>query len=383
MVMEAPTRNPESVVDERKVAKCVSALVDDHYRQGGNLTADDFQRAVDRRRLSADEILEVYRRLEDEHGIVVRQEQSDRRRPRNRRPAAEDALSQYLAEIGRYRLLTAEEELQLARRMRAGEAAASRSADDQSDAVAALIADGLEAKDQMILANLRLVVTYAVKYQRASKLELLDLIQEGVFGLTRAVEKFDRTKGYKFSTYAVWWIRQSIQRAVANKGRTIRIPVHAFDEVRRVARTRTRLANELGRTPTPREVADHLDLEPEHVQFLFDVERDAISLDQPLRAGEDATLADTVDAGFGSDPCDHAIQASLEDYVAELLSPLSPRERQVIEMRFGIGNSGDHTLEEVGEIMGVTRERVRQIQKKLIDDVLPRAATARGLHDYY
>lgn len=369
-------------MDERKVANCVNALVDDHYRQGGNLTLDDFQRVVDRRRLSADEVLEVYQCLEDDHGIVIRREHSDRRRPRKQRASADDTLSLYLAEIARYRLLTADEEVQLARRMRAGEAAARRSPEERTDAVASLIAGGLDAKDQMILANLRLVVTYAVKYQRASKLELLDLIQEGAFGLTRAVEKFDHTKGYKFSTYAVWWIRQSIQRAVANKGRTIRIPVHALDELRRVARTRTRLASELGRTPTPREVADHLDLEPEHVQFLFDIDQDAISLDQPLRAGEDATLADMVDAGFGSDPCDIVVQASLEESVEELLSLLPARERQVIEMRFGIRNSGDHTLEEVGEVMGLTRERVRQIQKKLIKDVLPPAATARGLHDY-
>jgi RNA polymerase sigma factor (sigma-70 family) len=382
MLLEAPEQSEGRIVDETKVERCVEALVADHLRQGGHLTQDDFQKVVDRRRLAADEVLETYRRLGDDHAIAVeRSGQPERRQPR--RPSPSDSLSMLLADICQYRLLTAKDEVRLARRIRAGEVAADRLVGGLSDdTLWEIVENGLDAKNQMILANMRLVVDWAVRYQRSSKLELLDLIQEGVLGLTRAVEKFDHTRGYKFSTYAVWWIRQSIQRAMLNKGRMIRIPVHVHEELRSVARSRALLSRELGRLPTAREVADHAAMQHTRVEFLFDIEADAVSLDRPLAADQDLTLGDTI-ADFGEDPAEAAVEADLCARVAAVMDSLTPRDRRIIEMRFGFATDGEHTLEEVGEALGVTRERVRQIQNKLIEEVLPPIARATGLDGDY
>ena len=381
MVLESPGRCEDLIVDERRVARCVEALVDDHARQDGHLTLDDFQRVVDRRRLSADEILEAYRRLQDDHSIAVERAESPPGRHASRGSSSGDALSLLLAAIGQYRLLTADDEVRLARRIRSGEAAARQLlTQPNSSALAEMISDGVAARAHMILANMRLVVNCAVRYQRVSKLELPDLIQEGVFGLTRAVEKFDHTLGYKFSTYATWWIRQSIQRAVLNRGRTIRLPVHVHEELRTMARSRTVLSAELGRTPTAREVADHAVMDHAQVQFLLDIEADATSLDQPLGDPRDLTLGDSVPADC-EDPSEAAVLADTAARVAEVIKALPARERQIIAMRFGFAPYDEHTLEEVGRNLGVTRERVRQLQNKLLEDVLPALAKEKGLDD--
>jgi RNA polymerase primary sigma factor len=287
---------------------------------------------------------------------------------------ADDLVRRYLREIGAYPLLTAEEEVELGRRIEAGLAAERALAEAAADGrhlapseerrLEAAAAAGREAKRRFIQANLRLVVSIAKRY-RSSGLPLLDLVQEGNLGLIRAVEKFDHRKGFKFSTYATWWIRQAITRAIADKGRTIRVPVHLAETIARVSRARAALTKSLGRDPTPAELADALGMTEGRIVELQRVTPDAVSLFE--RVGEDETeLADFVADGDADVAFDAAASALERRELARLLGRLNDRERRVLVMRYGLAGNEPRTLEEVGREFRVTRERVRQIEAKAL-----------------
>ena len=266
---------------------------------------------------------------------------------------AADLLGRYLAEVSSHPLLFADDERQLGRRMRAAdqlrEGLGNRTIRREEWAV---LRDGDRAKQQMIESNLRLVVSIAMKH-RSQGLDLLDLIQEGNFGLFRAVEKFDHTKGFKFSTYATWWIRQSIDRGLANLGRTIRLPVHYKDRVREIQKLQNWLQIELSWQPTLQELATQADLDPAAVQAALDWAQDVVSLDAPLGDG-DATLSDFIGTDIESDPATLAVTAAIRDEVQRVVDGLAPREAEIIRRRFGIPDGEPETLEEVGRRFGLT-----------------------------
>lgn len=367
-----------SEIDWRKVNRAVDVLMDDFERQGAHLTSDQVRRTIERRQLSPDEASEVwvelrrqlpdYAELETEElGFDVSDLQD-----RQKLPPAIDGLGRYLQEIGKVRLLTPPDEIRLKRRIEAGEAAAAilMPGGDVDDDAHRLIDEGIEAKRQMIAANLRLVVSIARQYTGwSAALTLDDLIEEGTFGLIRAVEKFDHTKGFKFSTYATWWIRQAITRAIADKGAIVRLPVHAYESLQRIRRTRWKLVQELGREPTTAEIAKQIDMAPDKVQFLLDVGSPVLSLDAPVGSDEDAdsfTLGDTVTDAHVDEVALVVEQALLREAVLEALRGLSQREQDVMRLRFGIDDGRMRTLEEVGQVFGVTRERIRQIESKAL-----------------
>ena len=269
-----------------------------------------------------------------------------------------DPVRMYLREIGRVHLLTYDEEVALAKRV------------EKNDK---------KARERLINANLRLVVSIAKKYVNRG-LTLLDLIEEGNIGLMRAVVKYDWRRGYKFSTYATWWIRQAITRAIADQARTIRIPVHMVETINKFNRVSRKLMQELGREPTPEEVAMEMDVPVEKVREIIKVSQEPASLEAPVGEEEDSRLGDFIQDSSAS-PTDQATQALLKDHIREMLSTLSPREAKVLEYRFGLEDGKQRTLEEVGKEFGVTRERIRQIEAKAIRK-LRHPTRARKLRDY-
>ena len=256
----------------------------------------------------------------------------------------DDPVRMYLKEIGKIKLLTPEEELALAKRMAEGDE---------------------EAHKRMSEANLRLVVSIAKRYVGRG-MQLLDLIQEGNLGLMKAVEKFDYTKGYKFSTYATWWIRQSITRAIADQARTIRIPVHMVETINRVLRTSHSMVQSLGREPTTEEVAQELHMEVSKVEEIMKIAQEPVSLETPVGEEEDSHLGDFLPDSDASQPPEEASHTLLHEQLEEVLATLTPREQQVLRMRFGLQDGKPHTLEEVGKEFDVTRERIRQIESKAL-----------------
>ena len=254
----------------------------------------------------------------------------------------DDPVRMYLKEIGKIKLLTPEEELALAKRMAEGDE---------------------EAHKRMSEANLRLVVSIAKRYVGRG-MQLLDLIQEGNLGLMKAVEKFDYTKGYKFSTYATWWIRQSITRAIADQARTIRIPVHMVETINRVLRTSHSMVQSLGREPTTEEVAQELHMEVSKVEEIMKIAQEPVSLETPVGEEEDSHLGDFLPDSDASQPPEEASHTLLHEQLEDVLATLTPREQQVLRMRFGLQDGKPHTLEEVGKEFDVTRERIRQIESK-------------------
>ncbi len=256
----------------------------------------------------------------------------------------DDPVRMYLKEIGRIKLLSPEEELEVAKRMAEGDE---------------------DARKRMSEANLRLVVSIAKRYVGRG-MQLLDLIQEGNLGLMKAVEKFDYTKGYKFSTYATWWIRQSITRAIADQARTIRIPVHMVETINRVLRTSHAMVQQLGREPTTQEIADELHLEVSKVEEVLKIAQEPVSLETPIGEEEDSHLGDFVPDDEASQPSEEASYSLLREQLEEVLSTLTSREQQVLRMRFGLTDGRPHTLEEVGRQFDVTRERIRQIESKAL-----------------
>ena len=281
-----------------------------------------------------------------------------------------DLVSQYLTAIGEYDLLTAEQEVELAQRIETGEDAGARLArGDFKEKKEELELrrkerQGREAKDAFLTANLRLVVANARRYANTSGIDFLDLIQEGNLGLIRAVEKFDWRKGFKFSTYATWWIRQAITRAIADKSRTVRIPVHLHDTLAAVRAAQASLKAELGRDPRPEEIAEEAGVTVDKVELALGV-ADTVSLEQPV--GEDgAQLGDFIEDGEAVVPPDAASFSMLQEQLSKVLDGLAERERKVIELRFGLTDGHPRTLEEVGREFGVTRERIRQIESKTL-----------------
>jgi RNA polymerase nonessential primary-like sigma factor len=279
-----------------------------------------------------------------------------------------DLVRAYLIGIGRHRLLTAEEEVKLAQRIEAGLYAEHRLTHGASDAdqrgeLAAVAAEGRAAKDRLLEANLRLVVSLAKRYTGRG-MAFLDLIQEGNLGLIRAVEKFDYTRGYKFSTYATWWIRQAITRAMADQARTIRIPVHVVEQINRLARVRRDLATALGREPGVAELAAELEISESQVSDLISYDREPVSLDQAVGDDGDSHLGDFVaDPNAQGEADDNVARQQLRGEVEIVLATLTQREQTVIRLRFGLDDGRQRTLEEVGRECGLSRERIRQIEK--------------------
>jgi RNA polymerase primary sigma factor len=275
---------------------------------------------------------------------------------------ADDSVRLYLREIGKIPLLTPEEEADLAQRIVKGDK---------------------KAKDKMVESNMRLVVSIAKRYGGRG-LDFLDLIQEGNTGLLRAVEKVDPDKGFKFSTYATWWVRQAITRAIADQARTIRIPVHMVETINKVLRTTRKLTTELNREPTNEEIAKELDMEPEKIDYVMRIKQDIASLDASVgREGddEDSVLGDFVEDEERDSPEDAAANQILKEQLAEILATLTEREQKIIRLRFGIGGGRPHTLEEVGNEFAVTRERIRQIEAKALSKLRKNKETKK-LHEY-
>jgi RNA polymerase primary sigma factor len=291
--------------------------------------------------------------------------------------SVDDPVRMYLREIGKVSLLTGEEEVSLATRMEIGEVA-ERSANGTRDIDA--IHDGIEARRQLTEANLRLVVSVAKKYLGRG-MSLLDLVQEGNIGLIRAVEKFDYHRGYKFSTYATWWIRQAITRAIADQARTIRIPVHMVETINKLVRTQRRLLQELGRDPTAEEIAKEMELPPERVREIQKLSQEPVSLETPIGEEEDSHLGDFIEDRGALAPADAASHQLLKEQVEDVLESLGQRERQVLRLRFGLDDGRSRTLEEVGREFKVTRERIRQIEAKALRK-LRHPTRSRKLKDY-
>jgi RNA polymerase primary sigma factor len=331
------------VVDER-----LQALLEQGEELGClNLSAvSEFLQEAD---LDEDQTTGFFEQLE-ERGIALT---DDCARPEAQSPvyvngdlavATTDALQLFLNEAGRYKLLTASEEVELAKRIERGDK---------------------EAKDLMINSNLRLVVSIAKKYQ-GHGISLLDLIQEGIIGLIRAVEKFDWRRGYKFSTYATWWIRQAVQRGVANKSRTIRIPVHIVEREQKISRAERELTTKLQRPPTDEEVANQAKLSLKHVQEVHAVARAVTSLDRPLGEEADTSFGDLI-AGESAEPSEEVHVSLAEDAVRQAVETLPERERDVVKLRYGMdGDRDPKSLEEIGRELGITRERVRQIESQAL-----------------
>ncbi|MFI9061599.1 RNA polymerase sigma factor [Streptomyces sp. NPDC053429] len=283
-----------------------------------------------------------------------------------------DLFRQYLREIGRIPLLTAVEEVELARRVEAGlfaeeKLAAATGLDLQLTLdLDKLVVMGRMAKRRLIESNLRLVVSVAKRYVGRG-LTMLDLVQEGNLGLIRAVEKFDYARGYKFSTYATWWIRQAMSRALADQARTIRVPVHVVELINRVVRVQRRMLQERGYEPTAEEVAAHLELTPERVLEVLRLAQEPVSLHAPVGEEDDVALGDLIEDGDAASPVESAAFFLLREHLEAVLSTLGERERKVVQLRYGLADGRPRTLEEIGRIFGVTRERIRQIESKTLN----------------
>jgi RNA polymerase primary sigma factor len=311
----------------------------------------------------------------DEQLLSRRRQRRTKKRGPNAEGGSADAVRMYLREIGQVDLLTVDDERRLAQLIEEGKIAAEK-IDAANEAGTPL--DGVEdrmlmravkrgerAKSELTQANLRLVVSIAKRYSGRG-MQLLDLVQEGNLGLMRAVEKFDYTKGFKFSTYATWWIRQAITRSIADQARTIRIPVHMVEHMNRVTRAKRTMHQELEREPTIEELAQRVQLEPERVRELLRYSQDPLSLDSPVGEEDESNLGDFIQDESADSPADAATKVMLSNAVGEVLNELSEREQEIVRLRFGLNGGQAKTLEEVGKAFGVTRERIRQIEAKTL-----------------
>jgi RNA polymerase primary sigma factor len=367
---------PSVLPSETPSVEQVADLVARGRERGVRITVDDVAAAIDRSDLPADSMDRVVRIL-GEQGVEVLESHSGHEDSArvdgddlSRRAPTSDLVRIYLREIGRVPLLTAEEEVELAKSIEAGlfaEEKVARAAiitpGERTD-LELLARDGVRAKQRLIEANLRLVVSIAKRYVGRGML-FLDLIQEGNLGLIRAVEKFDYTKGYKFSTYATWWIRQAITRAIADQARTIRIPVHMVETINKLVRVQRQLHQDLGREPSPDEIGLEMGLSPERVVEIQRVAQEPVSLQSPI-GEEDSDLGDFIEDADAVVPIEAAAFILLQDQLDGILGSLSDREQRIIQLRFGLTDGHPRTLEEVGREFGVTRERIRQIESKTL-----------------
>src|SRR5918993_1364255 len=323
-------------------------------RSQGFISTEDVADLLQEGELSATEVEEFYATLEEEAISIVEGEGAAL--PET---ATGDSIRMYLAEIGRVRLLTHADEIRLAKGIARGDK---------------------RCKDRLVEANLRLVVSIAKKYRNRG-VSFLDLIQEGNLGLIRAAEKFDHDKGFKFSTYATWWIRQAITRAIADKGRTIRIPVHMVEKVNKFHRTHRRMTQTLGREPTDEEISHELEVPVEEIVRLQEISQRAISLETPVGDEDSSALGDFIEDGTAVTPTEAVSETLLKLHLREALDELPERERQIIELRFGMKDDRPRTLEEVGREFDITRERVRQIQMKTLN-LLREQRRTQNLREY-
>lgn len=384
------------------VARCLDDLVDDWMRKGGELSYDDVTRMSTKRNLNGHQLADLLEGL-SEAGVAVSGlggsgsaawDSPEDTLPRRSGYVDTDALGAYLREIGKYKLLWAEDEVRLGRLIRAGQEADIALRGDKRQLSSARVAilneaseAGRKAHDDLVCANLRLVVSIArLRKYANSGLDLLDLIQEGNLGLLRAADKFDYSLGYKFSTYATWWIRQSIERGIADRGRLIRLPVHFHEVLVKVLRTKRILAAQEGHEPTISELAAALHMSPAVVASVLDWSSPTVSLDAPVSEDGDTTLgsllSEEADIDGRGDPADIVISAARRDDISKAVDgALSTREKSVIYRRFGVGGGDEETLETIGEHWGVTRERIRQIQGKAMSKLRSDRAVLE-LRDY-
>jgi RNA polymerase primary sigma factor len=360
-------------------------------RERGGVTVEDVAAALDRSDLPDDSMERVVRMLA-EQGVEVlesQQETEDVARADEgdlgKRAPTSDLVRIYLREIGRVPLLTAEDEVELAKSIEAGLFAEEKMARTAVLARGELLdlellaREGMRAKQRLIEANLRLVVSIAKRYVGRGML-FLDLIQEGNLGLIRAVEKFDYTKGFKFSTYATWWIRQAITRAIADQARTIRIPVHMVETINKLVRVQRQMHQDLGREPTPEEIGLEMGLPPARVVEIQRIAQEPVSLQSPI-GEEDSDLGDFIEDADAVVPIEAAAFILLQDQLEDILGTLSDREQRIIQLRFGLADGHPRTLEEVGREFGVTRERIRQIESKTLAK-LRHPSRAQMLREY-
>jgi len=398
-VQEKENSVPES---EGREPTAIERLID-LGRSQGYVTYDDVMEAVPEAELNIDQLEDALATL-IEMGVEISDteieepmaEEEEKREAETVENVAadidlsaidiDDSISLYLKEIGRIPLLTAEQEVSLAKRMEAGRNAKRRMSKngelslDERDRLRSTIRDGQAAQEHLIKANSRLVVSVAKKYVGRG-VPFLDLIQEGNIGLIRAVKKFDYRRGYKFSTYATWWIRQAVTRAIADQGRTIRVPVHMYEQINRLARVSRQLVQELGRDPTVEEIAEELGVSPKKVERTIKVSQRPLSLEMPVGEEDDSFLGDFIEDSDAPSPTDQASQQLLRDQIEDIFSSLTPREVRILQLRFGLVDGYSYTLEEVGKKFGVTRERIRQIEAQALGR-LRHPSRSRKLRDF-
>ena len=329
----------------KELLDAVNQVVEE-YKKKGNVSTDELFEKLSKQEPTVSELETVYKYVESQNIQVINEFDREKELYEQlyNEVSVDDTVKMYLKDIGRIPLLSPEEELQLAKDM----------------------ADGDErAKRKLSEANLRLVVSIAKKYMGRGML-FLDLIQEGNLGLMKAVEKFDYNKGFKFSTYATWWIRQAITRAIADQARTIRIPVHMVETINKEVRISRRLLQELGREPTPEEIAKEMGIDEEKVREILKIAQDPVSLETPIGEEEDSHLSDFIEDDQGKSPSDTVDSLALKNQLGELLNSLTPREEKVLRLRYGLDDGRPRTLEEVGKEFNVTRERIRQIEAKAL-----------------
>lgn len=375
----AEAKKKSAASGKNRSSEFIEALLSKGSKNGGTLTYGELVEALQDKDLSPDEIDDMYDvfskkgieivddsnsgqnddelDLEKENEDEIEEIELDLSVPEG--ISIDDPVRMYLKEIGRVPLLTAEEEVALAKRMEQGDE---------------------EAQKRLAEANLRLVVSIAKRYVGRGML-FLDLIQEGNLGLIKAVEKFDYNKGYKFSTYATWWIRQAITRAIADQARTIRIPVHMVETINKLIRVSRQLLQQLGREPVPEEIAKEMDISVERVREIMKIAQEPVSLETPIGEEEDSHLGDFIEDQDAPAPADAASFMLLKEQLEEVLDTLTPREEKVLRLRFGLDDGRARTLEEVGQNFGVTRERIRQIEAKALRK-LRHPSRSRKLKDF-